>query len=124
MRIHPREFQTVAAEHALLEAMMQIRKTYHLTSGEEHRIVAKVMGDHFQTLAKYWIREERHSEAGGPGGLCDGDNLPVTEWECVDCKAHAPAVQIRTCPACGKDNMVQLIPDSIPAKTACLANCQ
>lgn len=71
MKLHEREEIVRVAELALREAVHTWCNEHgdDLTTGEELRVVQKVLSVHLSTMAKYMIREERHGDTGTPGGL-------------------------------------------------------
>ena len=68
-RIHPREQIVRNAENRLREAISVLVDSEKLTTAEELRVVAGVLGEHIGRIAMYAIRAERHPEdpdkAGG-----------------------------------------------------------
>lgn len=66
--IHPREAIVTQAERDMGAAIDKVIGQHGLTTGEAIRVVNGAFASWLGSLARSWIRQERHGDADKPGG--------------------------------------------------------
>jgi len=72
-KIHERESLVKSAELQLREAIVEMMKSWDLTTFETIQVFNKVMSEEIASVVKYQIRFERHGNYDTPGGWAKGE---------------------------------------------------